>query len=63
MSEPQSIRAIARVLLKQYRRSHGVNDPTMDALQAQDEEETRRLYDVRLTDQDREILKKWQVNE
>ena len=62
MSEPQSIRAIARDLLKQYRRSHGVNDPAMDALQEQDEEETRQLYDARLTDQDREILKKWQVN-
>jgi len=64
MSEPQSVRAIARDLLRQYRRNHGKDEhnPVMEALQEQDDKETRRLYDVRLTDQDREILKKWQVN-
>ena len=64
MSEPQSVRAIARDLLKQYRRSHKADEsnPVMDALQARDDEETRNLYDARLTDQDREFLKEWQVN-
>jgi hypothetical protein len=64
MSEPQSVRAIARDLLRQYRRNHGKDEhnPVMEALQEQDDKETRRLYDARLTDQDREILKKWQVN-
>ena len=64
MSEPQSVRAIARELLRQYRRNHGKDEhnPVMEALQEQDDKETRRLYDVRLTDQDREFLKEWQVN-
>jgi hypothetical protein len=64
MSEPQSVRAIARDLLRQYRRNRqqGESNPVMDALQVRDDEETQRLYDARLTDQDREILKKWQIN-
>jgi hypothetical protein len=64
MSEPQSVRAIARDLLRQYRRNHRQDEsnPVMEALQTKDDEETRLVYDARLTDQDREILKKWQVN-
>jgi DNA-binding GntR family transcriptional regulator len=64
MSEPQSVRAIARDLLRQYRRNHGQDEhnPVMEALQARDDEGTRKVYDARLTDQDRAILKKWQIN-
>ena len=65
MSEPQSIRSIARDLLRQYRRNHEKDEhnPVMEALQEVDDDETRRVYDARLTDQDREFLKEWQVNE
>ena len=64
MSEPQSVRAIARDLLRQYRRNHRQDEhnPVMEALQEQDDKETQWVYDARLTDQDREILKKWQIN-
>ena len=63
MSEPQSVRAIARDLLRQYRRNHGKDEhnPVMEALQEQDDKETRRVYASRLTKDDNEILKLWGI--
>ena len=63
MSEPQSVRAIARDLLRQYRRNHekGEHNPVMEALQEQDDKETRRVYASRLTKDDNAILKLWGI--
>ena len=63
MSEPQSVRAIARDLLRQYRRNHEKDEhnPVMEALQEQDDKETRRVYASRLTKDDNAILKLWGI--
>ena len=63
MSEPQSVRAIARDLLRQYRRNHRQDEhnPVMEALQEQDDKETRRLYASRLTKDDNKILSEWGI--
>ena len=63
MSEPQSVRAIARDLLRQYRRNHGKDEhnPVMEALQEQDDKETRRVYASRLTENDNKILSEWGI--
>lgn len=63
MSEPQSVRAIARDLLRQYRRNHEKDEhnPVMEALQEQDDKETRRVYASRLTESDNKILSEWGI--
>ena len=63
MSEPQSVRAIARDLLRQYRRNHRQDErnPVMEALQVKDDEETRRVYTSRLTENDNKILSEWGI--
>ena len=64
MSELQSVRAIARDLLRKYRRNHEKDEhnPVMEALQEQDDKETRRVYDAsRLTKDDNAILKLWGI--
>jgi acyl-ACP thioesterase len=63
MSEPQSVRAIARDLLRQYRRNHEKDEhnPVMEALQEQDDKETRRVYASRLTENDNKVLSEWGI--
>ena len=58
-----SIKSIARDLLREYRRTHRLADdsPVMKALQVVDDKETRLVYDDRLTDNDRAILAEWGI--
>ena len=61
--QPQSIREIARDLLRQYRHNHQTeaDNPVMAALQARDDQETAAIYGARLTSRDLEILAKWKI--
>jgi hypothetical protein len=61
--QPQSIREIARDLLRQYRHNHQAeaDNPVMAALQERDDQETDAIYGAKLTSRDREILAKWQI--
>ena len=56
--QPQSIREIARDLLRQYRHNHQAeaDNPVMAALQARDDQETAAIYGARLTSRDLEML-------
>ena len=57
-----SIRQMARDLLREYRRKHeGEQTPVMKALEEIDDKETAELFDNHLTQFDRITLKGWGV--